>query len=79
MSVVVAVPCWLQDAAQRPGFPTIKQRLTEFAAETFQCSAEEAVRAKHLKERALLDQILPPKVDNCCPSCYHHVPWPGHG
>ena len=51
-----------QDAAQRPDFPTIKQRLSEFAAENFQCSADEALRAKHLKERALLDQILPPKV-----------------
>ena len=51
-----------QDAAQRPGFPAIKQRLVDFAAENFQCSADEALRAKHLKERALLDQILPPKV-----------------
>ena len=52
----------LQDAAQRPDFPTIKQRLIEFASENFQCSADEAMRTKHLKERALLDQILPPKV-----------------
>lgn len=52
----------MQDAAQRPDFPTIKQRLVDFAAENFQCSADEALRAKHLKERALLDQILPPKV-----------------
>lgn len=52
----------VQDAAQRPDFPTIKQRLVDFAAENFQCSADEALRAKHLKERALLDQILPPKV-----------------
>lgn len=52
----------MQDAARRPDFPTIKQRLVDFAAESFQCSADEALRAKHLKERALLDQILPPKV-----------------
>lgn len=52
----------VQDAAQRPDFPAIKQRLVDFAAENFQCSADEALRAKHLKERALLDQILPPKV-----------------
>ena len=54
--------CYAQDAAQRPDFPSIKQRLVDFAAENFQCSADEALRAKHLKERALLDQILPPKV-----------------
>jgi len=52
----------LQDAGHRPDFPTIQQRLARFASETFQCSADDALRAKHLKERALLDQILPPKV-----------------
>ena len=52
----------LQDAAQRPDFPTIQQRLARFASDVFQCSADDALRAKHLKERALLDQILPPKV-----------------
>lgn len=56
------VACCMQDAAKRPDFPQIKQRLVDFAAENFQCSADEALRAKHLKERALLDQILPPKV-----------------
>ena len=69
----------LQVAAQRPDFPTIQQRLARFASETFQCSADDALRAKHLKERALLDQILPPKVyshalshntlhKDCCPT-----------
>lgn len=63
--------CWmLQDAAQRPDFPTIQQRLARFASETFQCSADDALRAKHLKERALLDQILPPKVHSHAVS-YH--------
>lgn len=51
-----------QDAAKRPDLTTIKARLVKFAAENFQCSADEALRSKHLKERALLDQILPPKV-----------------
>ena len=60
----------VQDAAQRPDFPTIKQRLLQFASENFQCSADEALRLKHTKERALLDQILPPKVSAFVGSCY---------
>lgn len=52
----------IQEAAQRPDFPEIKQRLLQFASENFQCSADEALRLRHTKERALLDQILPPKV-----------------
>ena len=60
----------VQDAAQRPDFPTIKQRLLQFASENFQCSADEALRLKHTKERALLDQILPPKVSALVVSCH---------
>lgn len=51
-----------QDVSQRPDFPEIKQRLLQFASENFQCPADEALRLKHTKERALLDQILPPQV-----------------
>ena len=52
-----------QDPDKRPLITEVKDALLEFARLHFNSqSPAEAMALKHVKERALLDQILPPKV-----------------
>ena len=52
-----------QDPEKRPMITEVKDALLEFARLHFNSqSPAEAMALKHAKERALLDQILPPKV-----------------
>lgn len=47
----------------RPSINDVKDELLRFAHTHFQSrTPAEALALKHAKERALLDQILPPKV-----------------
>lgn len=53
----------VQDPKQRPSINDVKDELLRFAHTHFQSrTPAEALALKHAKERALLDQILPPKV-----------------
>ena len=55
--------CVRQDPDQRPLITEVKDALLEYARLHFKSdSPGEAMAMKHMKERALLDQILPPKV-----------------
>ena len=55
--------CFVQDPEKRPQVTEVKDVLLEFARLHFNNqSPAEAMALKHAKERALLDQILPPKV-----------------
>lgn len=57
----------LQDPEQRPRITEVKDALLEYARLHFKStSPAEAMAMKHMKERALLDQILPPKVCAAC-------------
>ena len=56
----------VQDPEMRPLITEVKDTLLEYARLHFKSrSPAEAMAMKHVKERALLDQILPPKV---CPA-----------
>lgn len=56
---------FVQDPDKRPLITEVKDALLEFARLHFNShSPAEAMALKHMKERALLDQILPPKVSN---------------
>ena len=59
----------MQDPERRPQITEVKDALLEYARLHFKSdSPAEAMAMKHMKERALLDQILPPKVKPCCQS-----------
>ncbi|DBA66841.1 TPA: hypothetical protein ACH3X2_001975 [Trebouxia sp. C0005] len=61
--VTLMQQCWHQDPEQRPRITEVKDALLEYARLHFKStSPAEAMAMKHMKERALLDQILPPKV-----------------
>ncbi|KAL3158747.1 hypothetical protein ABBQ32_011475 [Trebouxia sp. C0010 RCD-2024] len=61
--VTLMQQCWHQDHEKRPLITEVKDVLLEFARLHFNSqSPAEAMALKHMKERALLDQILPPKV-----------------
>lgn len=53
----------MQEPDKRPPITEVKDALLEYARLHFNSqSPAEAMALKHMKERALLDQILPPKV-----------------
>ena len=55
----------LQDPEQQPSINEVKDELLKFAHTHFQSrTPAEALALKHAKEKALLDQILPPKVSS---------------
>ncbi len=57
----------VQDPEKRPLITEVKDTLLEYARLHFKSrSPAEAMAMKHMKERALLDQILPPKVRPTC-------------
>jgi len=57
----------VQDPEKRPLITEVKDALLEYARLHFKSrSPAEAMAMKHMKERALLDQILPPKVRPAC-------------
>jgi len=57
----------MQDPDKRPLITEVKDALLEYARLHFKSqSPAEAMAMKHMKERALLDQILPPKVSLSC-------------
>ncbi|KAL0044703.1 hypothetical protein WJX82_006155 [Trebouxia sp. C0006] len=61
--VTLMQQCWHQDPEKRPLITEVKDTLLEYARLHFKSrSPAEAMAMKHMKERALLDQILPPKV-----------------
>ena len=69
--------CPLQDPEQRPLITEVKDALLAYARLHFKSqSPEEAMVLKHMKERALLNQILPPKVTPshfiCLPPTKHN-------
>lgn len=55
----------LQDPSERPTFDDIKTELADIASEAFNCTPERAQQAKSAKQQALLNQMLPSKVE-CC-------------
>lgn len=55
----------MQVPEQRPSINEVKDELLRFAHTHFQSrTPAEALALKHAKEKALLDQILPPKVSS---------------
>ena len=52
----------MQNPTDRPTFDNIKTKLAEIASETFNSTPERALQTKRAKQQALLNQMLPSKV-----------------
>lgn len=60
----------MQSPTERPGFDDIKTKLADIAIETFDSTPERALQTKRAKQQALLNQLLPSKVQ--CQAMLRH-------
>ena len=60
----------MQNPTERPGFDDIKTKLADIASETFNSTPERALQTKRAKQQALLNQLLPSKVQ--CQALLRH-------
>ena len=70
--------CGVQNPTERPAFDDIKTKLAEIASKTFNSTPERALHTKRAKQQALLNQMLPSKVQCHALLCHamlcHAVP-----
>ena len=63
----------MQSPTERPGFDDIKTKLADIASETFNSTPERALQTKRAKQQALLNQLLPSKVQTSYVASLHEI------